>query len=222
VLRHFFALGAVFLLFSTIFGIVRGTGAYSRQPPALAPAHHSPSSLDKAMTLAPLVWGYGAGVFFLVDAIRRKYRGSRSIALALTVVGLLSAGLTSLIYYAIWGHRPIEDASDVFGIAFCPRCLQLTEDREAPGSMVHNVVVGTRYMGSADRCDQCGSVVRTLWLWLIVPVLPLGSYRVISTDTYRFIGRRTNLRTVHVISVYGITLAIASVIGLCYFLSQKR
>ena len=82
------------------------------------------------------------------------------------------------------------------------------------------LVFGTRYMGSADRCEDCKSVVRTLWAWVVLPVFPLGSYRVIPLETYQFIGRRTALRWPQVAAVYVMALAVVAIGVMIYFYNR--
>lgn len=103
--------------------------------------------------------------------------------------------------------------SIAFGLIGGSQCLTSTTDRTAPGSLAMNVVLGSRYMGSSDRCPACRSVIRTLWLWLVLPVFPLGSYRVITTDTYSFIGRRTKLNWSQVVTVYAVAAAVVAVVA---------
>ncbi len=83
--------------------------------------------------------------------------------------------------------------------------------------MSHDVIMGTRYMGASDRCPTCLSVVRTLWVWLLLPVFPLGTYRIIPTDTYSFIGRRAKLNWPQVASVYVIAVSVAAGIALLWW-----
>ena len=155
-----------------------------------------------------------SAVYFFVDAIRREITTGKTTALAIAFVGMLTFGFVSLLYYAIWGRHPLRPAADVYGDGrFCPRCLARSTDRPAPGTVVYNAIYGTQPMGAADRCDACKSVVRTIWLWLIVPLVPIGSYRMIATERNHYVGRRTSLRWSQVLPVYGIVLVLAAVVG---------
>jgi hypothetical protein len=60
-------------------------------------------------------------------------------------------------------------------------------------------------------------VVRTLWFWLVVPVIPLGSYRVIATNGNHFIGRRTiTPHWTQISMVYGIALSALFLVVMIY------
>jgi uncharacterized membrane protein len=211
--RHFFAAGPALVLLTVLLGLLASTGPYSRRPATLSrsrAAEVSSSAKTWTMTkaLALPLWAEAGAIFFMVDSIRRQYRTGRAAAIAFAILGVIGLGLTSLLYYAFWGHRRLEPASAVFGLMFCERCLALTTDQPAPDTMTHDLVLGTQFMGAADRCEQCHSVIRTLWFWVVVPVLPFGSYRVIATETNRYIGRRTSLRWSHVAAVYAVTLVV--------------
>jgi hypothetical protein len=195
----------------------RGNSVYDRKPLPISRDHRlRPNPWDKALPDAQLIWGEGAAIFFLVDCLRRKYRGDRAAALAFALLGLISGGIGSLVYYAFWGYRPLKPAEDVFGGTFCTECLASTRDQAAPGSHTFRFVLGNRYMGTSDPCIRCRSVIRTLWLWILLPIIPFGSYRVISTDTHHFIGRRASLRWSQVLSVYIMTLAVAACVAIIY------
>jgi len=157
--------------------------------------------------MAGVICGELAAVFFVIDAFRRKYYGNRVVAGVLALTGLLTCGVTSLLYYISWGWRPSQAAGEVYGDRLCAGCLASTTECAAPGSLALNIVFGTRYMGALERCEECRSVVRTLWFWIFVPLIPLGSYRVVSTDGRRFVGRRTALHWTQVSMVYGIALS---------------
>ena len=85
---------------------------------------------------------------------------------------------------------------------FCARCTAASRAPGAPGIST-NQGIGRMFWGRADKCDACGSAVRTLWwVFLLLPVLPRGSYRVIEFEEEAedgesrtaFVSRRVSLR----------------------------
>ena len=81
---------------------------------------------------------------------------------------------------------------------FCQRCRSSTMDEPPGNTTTVNLVFGTRLTGHDDKCPTCGSVVQTKWVWIGIPIIPLGKYRVIWTGpakgwlhvTQPYIGRR--------------------------------
>ena len=75
---------------------------------------------------------------------------------------------------------------------FCADCREATTDEylQEPVSLFR---IGTRLVGYEDQCDYCGSTVRGLWFCFLVPIRPLGRYRVVTSDwmpPYDFVGRK--------------------------------
>jgi hypothetical protein len=65
---------------------------------------------------------------------------------------------------------------------FCATCLRASSPG-SPGHIRTNQGIGKRFYGGADLCESCGARSRTLWwVFLLIPVLPLGSYRVIEFE----------------------------------------
>ncbi len=134
--RHLFAVGPVLFFISIVIGLARGPGGgptRSEIQKQTRSAQHK--EWDNAVALGPVIWCEISAIFFLFDSIRRKYRGSRAVAVALAVVGLLTLGWVSLVYYVIWGRHPIEPATEVYGTGFCgmPGC------HRGPGRAQFNV-----------------------------------------------------------------------------------
>ena len=73
---------------------------------------------------------------------------------------------------------------------FCAECRGKTTDESPGDTTVVNLVFGTHLIGHDDVCPVCGSVVQTKWLQIILPVIPLGRYRVVWLHGGRYIGRR--------------------------------
>ena len=85
-----------------------------------------------------------------------------------------------------WKQYPQEW---VAAVGFCYRCWTQTTD-ESPGHTATVNFIGTRLLGSDEQCPACGSVVQTKWFCVIVPIVPLGRYRVIHAARGEYIGRR--------------------------------
>jgi hypothetical protein len=77
---------------------------------------------------------------------------------------------------------------------FCAVCRSKTTDQSPGNTSTVNFVLGNRLIGSEDRCPACGSVEQTLWLQIVLPIIPLGRYRVIYLDkdmfSSRYVGRK--------------------------------
>jgi hypothetical protein len=59
---------------------------------------------------------------------------------------------------------------------FCEKCLSQTTD-EVPNYGLFGGF-GTRMLGAADECENCGSIVQTQWLWIIFPLRRIARYRL--------------------------------------------
>ncbi len=73
---------------------------------------------------------------------------------------------------------------------FCQECIQSTADQSSGGTFTLNFI-GTTFFLEKDRCLVCGSVVRWLvFSVLLVPLIPLGKYRVKYVSRDRFWSRK--------------------------------
>src|SRR5262245_54247954 len=73
---------------------------------------------------------------------------------------------------------------------FCTRCEAETDDKQMDTHM-NELGMGWSFGGPRRECDRCHSMVRTLWVkLLLIPVLPLGEYRTIQTSPYGYKNRR--------------------------------
>jgi hypothetical protein len=76
---------------------------------------------------------------------------------------------------------------------FCAKCSSQTTD-QSPGNIGTFYFVGTRLIGRDIQCTTCGSTLQTLWFCLIIPLFPLGRFRVIYLGhgfmSSRFIARK--------------------------------
>lgn len=102
------------------------------------------------------------------------------------------------------------------GSPFCPRCTAASSLPGAP-NVSTNQGIGRTFFGSAAPCADCGSAIRTLWwVFLLLPVLPAGSYRVISFEeeaadgasVTAFASRRVPFHWPHLFKGCGISLAV--------------
>ena len=178
--------------------MLKATGGPFRAPIRVVPhrSPHSPHapqpsmnpSVRTALSLTPVVLGLVGSLVLLVDAVTRRYETPKALPVAAAIIGVMSLGMGSVFYYLIWGVKaPPADTADA--TALCPVCVESTLDRAAPGAGSHNLI-GTAYVGSSDRCAECGSTVRTLWFTFLVPVLPLSSYRMLTLGDSSFIRSR--------------------------------
>ena len=155
---------------------------------------------------------------FVVDAFRRKYEGPRARALGFALGGYFTLGLSSLIYYLFWGWRPLQLANEVYGSGkFCADCIEASTVQAAPDSEMYEIGIGSVLLGNAKYCPNCKARIKTLWAWYIIPLCPLGSYRIIPTSMGRYVGRRTELYWWHVIGVYVVGLSLCGPIFLWLF-----
>jgi|SRR6266567_2779584 len=90
-----------------------------------------------------------------------------------------------------WTRFPAEK---VGSDGFCAACRSQTADESPGDTCTVNFVLGTRLIGHDDQCPACGSVLQTKWLQIILPLIPLGRYRVIYLErgllSGHYVGRR--------------------------------
>jgi hypothetical protein len=180
--------------------------------------HIKPEGPNYQLRTVLLVMTMAAVTFFVVDAFRRVYPGPRARALAFALGGYFSLGLSSLIYYLFWGWRPIQPAGEIYGAGeFCASCISASSGQAAPDTEMYEIGVGSVLLGNAEQCAMCKSRVKTLWAWYVVPLCPLGSYRVIPTAMGKYVGRRTDLCWRQVLGVYIVGLTLCGPILLWLF-----
>lgn len=64
---------------------------------------------------------------------------------------------------------------------FCPSCMaDTTEESSGDMELFNNVGTGWGPF-SRNRCSNCGSVIKTKWIYFLVPIIPKGKYRVLYT-----------------------------------------
>jgi hypothetical protein len=90
-----------------------------------------------------------------------------------------------------WTRFPSER---VGGDGFCAACRSQTTDESPGDTSTANFMFGTRLIGHDDRCSACGAVLQTKWLQIVLPIIPLGRYRVIYLErellSGQYVGRR--------------------------------
>ena len=72
---------------------------------------------------------------------------------------------------------------------FCYGCWEQTTE-ESPGNGFTVNLIGTAVTGEEQPCAVCSSTVKTKHFWIVVPLIPLGRYRVIRYGATHYIGRR--------------------------------
>jgi len=85
-----------------------------------------------------------------------------------------------------WKERPQEWLA---AMGFCYPCWAQTSDEPARGNTAIERI-GIGLTGEVAGCATCGSVIKTRSVWLGVPLIPLGQYRVIHRAGGKYIGRK--------------------------------
>jgi hypothetical protein len=142
------------------------------------PMIEKPSMLRRVLGTALVIGEFCGAILLAIDAYRREYDEPKVMPIVLATMGVFSLGITSIIYYLAWGNNPTH----LFRSAasrFCSRCTQSTLDKPVTGLFTHRHIMGVRLIGSTQRCDECGSIIKTRWFWFLIPLIPFGSYRVL-------------------------------------------
>ncbi|NLI77583.1 MAG: hypothetical protein GX442_14245 [Candidatus Riflebacteria bacterium] len=84
----------------------------------------------------------------------------------------------------------------------CPACRQEASGEGFTGSTAISGF-GTILLGGDASCRHCGSVVMTEWLVLLLPLVPLKSFRVLPVKPQVVSGRRIPLHRPHLVRFYG-------------------
>ena len=98
--------------------------------------------------------------------------------IAVAMAGVLTFGFLTVVYYLIWGWRPLIAE---FTFDYCDLCLDETEEFAEELSLVTvNFVNGGRLIGRSERCLECGSEIRTHCFFIFgIPLFSKGSFRVL-------------------------------------------
>ena len=159
-----------------------------------------PSTAGQIVSNVMVLLGLAGAIYFAIDSMRREYKESRELPIALAIAGVFTFGLLTIPYYLIWGWRPL---SVRFGSEFCERCLQKTEEFTDDLSLATvNFVNGGRLVGNSDECSECGSVVRTHCFFLFgIPLFSKGSFRVLVPERDAVLLRKHDFRRSHLLQV---------------------
>jgi len=185
--------------------------------------HANRSTFEQVPTILPLVLAQLGVIILLVDAFRREYDGPSAWPIAIAIVGVLTWGLMSIVYYLIWGWMPTKQER-VRANDFCDACRAESTDEAVRAFGTFNGL-GFRLIGSAKPCDVCGSKIKTLWYVILVPILPLGSYRFIKkspatvTQSW-FIARK--FPAIYWRHVWPVALALAFIVGWILLLEMMK
>ena len=66
---------------------------------------------------------------------------------------------------------------------FCAYCRATTTNEPIGSISTHGPLFGKTLNGRDEPCPDCGSVVQTLWFRFLLPIVPLGKFRVICRPT---------------------------------------
>lgn len=203
------ALLAIILLVAQFFSIFL-------LPGGLVGANHKP--VIRIVNAAILICGYLSVLFLIVDAFRREYHSPRTLPIALAIGGLFSFGICSLIYFVFWGRHELHVR---YADSFCGLCCQESAEYDRPLDLsTINFVNGGRFVGSARKCRDCGSSIRTHVFYLFgIPLFSHGSFRVQYPAMARCIVRKTAFYWPHLLNIAGIPLVL---FGLAAFLFWAR
>ncbi|GEM_PF-5187824 len=86
-------------------------------------------------------------------------------------------------------YAPTEESSGT-PVLFCERCKDESTEKSI-GNLFTMNGIGAGLYGASQRCPDCDSVIRRIWICVIfVPLIPLDRYRVIHPSPNQFFSRR--------------------------------
>jgi hypothetical protein len=158
------------------------------------------STVGRTCNLALFAVALVGMIYFIVDAFRRKYEGSRPWAIALVLLGPFSFGLCTLIYCAAFGWRAREFE---YRDHFCDACLRASSEYQSPLDLTTlNQVNGGRFVGRSERCPDCGSTIRTHCFYLFgIPLYSSGSFRVQCVAMDHYLARKCDFYWPHLAKI---------------------
>ena len=151
--------------------------------------------------------------------IAADYDEPKVLPIVLATMGVFSLGITSIIYYLAWGNNPTRMYQSA-STAYCPDCFHNSQDIPAKGLFTVKHIWGVRLIGSSGRCGNCGSIVKTRWFFFVIPLIPVGSFRVLRAGEASLLEARLYTRKlptmdwVQVSARYIILAVIAGVVAL--------
>jgi hypothetical protein len=182
-----------------------------------------PTDAEKWRAMIPMVLAELGAIVLVVDAFMREYDNPKALPIGIAMAGLISIGLLSIVYYAIWGWLPTK-REHALAERFCNSCAAESHDWPAPGTFTLNGVFGTRLIGRAAPCETCGSTVKTLWFVFLLPLIPFGSYRVLPVGSTSFVRAEylsRRLPSVRWSQVLPLLALAAAVVGLIVVLARS-
>jgi hypothetical protein len=75
---------------------------------------------------------------------------------------------------------------------FCEECKSRTKDISA-GDVVSLNFVGRSFLGKSNFCPHCGSTERNLAFFLLIPIIPLGTWKVKEVGPGRILTRKLSI-----------------------------
>lgn len=153
------------------------------RPLPIDPVHlvtKSASAGQAIANLGPLILAEIGAFVLIIDAMMRRYPSRRKLAIALAVLGPLTMGITSAVYYLRWGWYMVELAADE-GSGLCAECRANSFDQGLP-SMLAQKRIGCQMIGGGNRCQSCSSTRGTIWLFTLFPLVPIATYRFLRID----------------------------------------
>ena len=109
---------------------------------------------------------------------------------------------------------------------FCDNCVEYskpsTKTKETAYIFNSFLSFGKRFHGNADKCSICNSVISTFWFCFIIPILPLGSYKLIYSRSMKeeiLAMRQTSISLKQILANY---ILIAPLLLLTWFLADLK
>jgi hypothetical protein len=124
----------------------------------------------------------------------------RRLSQALAIAGVFSFGLTTIAYFMLWGWR---DRHVAYAAGFCDTCSgESSEVTTGLDLTTINFVNAGRLVGAAERCDTCGSTIKTHCFYLFgMPIFSSGSFRVQCPAMGQYILRKRSFYRRHVLQI---------------------
>ncbi|MEE2924462.1 MAG: hypothetical protein VX619_06745 [bacterium] len=92
---------------------------------------------------------------------------------------------------------------------FCDQCIDDSKSSKQTQETAYAIndwlSFGKRFHSKSEKCSTCGSVISTLWFCFPIPIIPLGSYKLIHSRSMRdeiLAMRRTSISVKQIITNY--------------------
>ena len=156
--------------------------------------------MGRTISLSILALGYIGIIYFIVDAFRREYQADRTLPIALAIVGILSFGLTTIIYFMTWRW---QDRHFAYATDFCDSCITESSEVAEPLDLTTiNFFIGGRLLGGAKKSSSCGSTIKTHCFYVFgIPVYSRGSFRTQCPAMGEYILRKRPLYWTHLLYI---------------------